>query len=335
LFYSRLHMGTHAAAIMAGAESPSSVISTFAEGSWVDEVQTKYDALVAHHSALDSSRARQRSKPLYGSADKSVDMVKEFFGNVPSWENYGGMAAWYEPSEAVASWMSQRCPKVKAELTRRAAMMNGKLIFRLTYSRKRYEPLVWHTLVAEDCSMEALKEAVTTTGRMCFSRARGASQTFFSAGKFRLRQCNGEFLQAGEGLTTVERFRDFIAVNGVYHAIVSGSRVRNQGKAKAKASSAAVGKQTPSPPPKETQVKKKTIVKGKSITTTVKETPPPSPPQGPPDQPQQTVGTQPPLTSTSSFSQGPSLTMLTSFFPAALYSFLPCAAAFIPSFIRV
>ena len=314
--YSRLHIGISTPAIMAEKQSSSRVISTFAEGSWGEEVQTKYDGLVAYHSALDPSRAPRRSKPLSGSADKSVDMVKDFFANVPSWENYGGMAAWYEPSEAVASWMSQRCPKVKAELARRSAFRKGKLIFRLTYMRgQRYQPLVWHTLVAEDCSMEALKDAVTTSGKMCFSRARGVNLTFFGTGKFRLRQCNGEFLQAGEALTTVLNIRDFIAVNGVYHVFVSGSRTRANGKAKGKASSAAVVKQTPSPPPAQGKVNKKTIGKGKSGTTTVKETPPPSPPQESPEQPKQTVGTQLMLTNTSLHSF---LVRLPSFLPSCL-----------------
>jgi hypothetical protein len=215
-------------------------------------------------------------------------------------------------------------------------MMKGKLIFRLTYLRsQRYQPLVWHTLVAEDCSMEELKDAVTITGKMCFSRARGASPTFFSRGKFRLRQCNGEVLQAGEALTTVANIRDFTAVSGVYHVFVSGSRTRTNGKAKGKASSTAVVKPKPSPPPAQKKVQKKTIGKGKSGTTTVKETPPPSPPQESPEQPKPTVGTQLFLTSTISYSQGPSLTKQTSFCPAALHSFLPCAAAFIPSFILV
>ena len=191
--YSRLHTGTYTAGIMAGKDSSSSGLSTFAEGNWEDVLQTKYDALVAYHSALDPSlRKARRSKPLSGSAEKSVVMVKEFFDNVLSCDNYGGMAAWHEPSESVASWMSQRSPKVKDELSRRAAMMNGKLIFRLTYTRNhRYAPLVWHTLVAEDCSMEALKKAVATSGTMCFTRARGVEATFFR-GKFRLRQCPGE-----------------------------------------------------------------------------------------------------------------------------------------------
>ena len=277
--YSCQNIGTFTAAVMSGKEEASSrVVSTFAEGHWLKEHQEKYDELRAYHSCLDPSRETRSSKPHYGSEEKTVQMVKDFFRTVPSWEEYGGMAAWYEPSEEFAKWMSKRCHLVKAELDRRKAMMNGKMCFRLTHFRERYDPLVWHTIVPEGCSIEALKASITSTGRMCFNRERGVSQTFFSEGKLKLRQCDGDFKkEGGEKLTTVVKIHNFIAVDGVYHVLVSGQRKRDKAKAKAKAKSATVGKKLPSPPTTETQAQKKTTVKGNGSSTTVKETPPPSP----------------------------------------------------------
>jgi hypothetical protein len=185
---------------MAGKEASSKgasdrAISAFAEGTWVDKVHVECDKLVACHSALEPSRASRRSKPHHGSTDPAVTMVKDFFESTPSWDHCGGIAAWHEPSEAVASWMSKNCHKVNAELTRRAAMMNGKISFRLSFFRQRCDPLAWHAIVAEGYSMQELRDAVSLTGKSCFTRSRGASQAFFNKGKHRLRQCAGGALQ--------------------------------------------------------------------------------------------------------------------------------------------
>ena len=184
---------------MAGKEAPSKgasdrAISTFAEGPCVDEVHIEHDKLVACHSALEPSRASRRSKPHHGSTDPAMTMVKDFFGSIPSWDHHGGIAAWHEPSEAVASWMSKNCRKVNAELTRRAAMMNGEISFRLSFFRQRCDPLVWHAIVAGGCSVQELRDAASLTGKICSTRSRGASHAFFNKGKHRLRQCAGGIL---------------------------------------------------------------------------------------------------------------------------------------------
>ena len=84
-----------------------SVLSTFAKGSWNDDLSVQYVALVELVSTLGACRPVRSTSKVSGTTNDVASKIKAFFVKVTKQPLDEGIGAWWEPSGTVAGWMEK------------------------------------------------------------------------------------------------------------------------------------------------------------------------------------------------------------------------------------